>query len=452
MSVRQSEIPSGIRDLLRQSLDRLGVTQLGLAKSAGVSQGFVSNLLTGKRPVGDRGLVKAIADALQERLTAMARTGMMERVDAAEIQQVLNALRVHFGLVKRERRSLPGGAVASDAVNYLDRSVDHDGWQMASSESIAEILQELPLAMIVSGPVHSGKTTYMKALEREFVNAGVRVASLDAKLASNLEEARADGEATRNVIRQLSRLIKTAWGLPGTIPPDENLVVAFASWLEEQLRAVPAEERLIAIDNLTDLPDGAGFGVLRVLRNLHNARAANTDLPSICVAIGLNSPRAKDMLESSMTAFNVHVALDWFDASDVETLASRLEPERLPKFVDRVFDYFRGQPYATDVGLRLLIRGADWAQVQERASDGTGAFAQHEHNLRRTLQDGRSGLALVTHRSDATSVRRPDIQCLLDAYIIGNLDGTFNYASEYYGAVVPRLVAEIESVDAEGGS
>lgn len=435
-------LPESLRQKLRDALASLRVSQERLTKdrSGGkeiqrsLSQGFVSNLMSGK-PISKVDKVGLVVNGIREVVKQRVSEGGLAPAEANRIHRLADDLEAHFGLRVRSRRPLPGETITRDTLAYIDREVTYIAWRMSSSTSFERILSSVPLAMCIYGPIQSGLTSYMRNLTHEMENVGIEVLLVDAKMAGRFVQ---DPEVLAEVIlRELGHTMADLWDF-APISKDDNPVKGsqFATWLVGEARRKPHRgKRLIAIDGLPNVPKEAGLKLLDILRTVAQ-RGANYNVPSSLLCLPYETPDSNELIYSSKK-FAIGVEVDWFTEGEVQQFCNTLLPETLEEAWRDLYAYFGGQPYLTHVCVQLLEMNAPvadwpakWEEIKKTAEIGEGAFDTHHTLLVRGLQGlerkpGKILHALCNSKKQVLDVSKYDplaVDYLVESRLVDRMD------------------------------
>ena len=339
---RGQQLGDNDRAFLKALLPRLGMTQLDFARSASLSQGWLSGVLSGARPTAEPAMLDRMAAAALQFLKERHEQNQIEEAEALELRQGLEGYLLS-GLRPGERDiSTPGGAVPARAVNYVTREVERE---------ILDCLKQNTFTLAVEGPPQCGITTLLKRLEVEADKDGVEVAFLDCQEAAPKDLPATDREADEAMDRFcsfLAEMLAYEWGfgeVPGSIGRP-----GFPAWLRQQMASGRYKLRLLILDDLTAVGPRLALQIMSLIRVLHNARA-EANLP-VNFAIGMNCQFEtvwdKVTRSSSYSVVYPQIQVDWFSEDEYTTWFKAITGEEARgALFDSLWGKYGGQPYLT---------------------------------------------------------------------------------------------------------
>lgn len=89
-------LPEAFRRSLRQVVNVLGLDQKGIARSVGASEGMVSNLFSGKRPVRNSNFITSMTGLMEQRVTDASFEGILDPERRKGVERIIGDLRDIF--------------------------------------------------------------------------------------------------------------------------------------------------------------------------------------------------------------------------------------------------------------------------------------------------------------------------------------------------------------------
>jgi transcriptional regulator with XRE-family HTH domain len=387
-------LPGKTADRLKKALSALRLNQADLAERIGMSQPWVSKVLLGKvvRDVeACERLVREVRRAVDEQISR----GLIEETRIPEIRQTLRLLETALG--PRAMFAPPGGAIPSDAENFVMRPVITDA---------LSCLDSIPFSMCVTGPADSGKTTVLAALTREAGTHGIQVSFVDCKAAlkGELERLQEDRSTAGFPGREsvlatgILRAALDGWGVPAPGDRVKDSLDAVDA-LGTRLRASgPGREpggHLLILDGITDTARGHpeyAADLLRMIRVLHNSRATHGLNLSLAVSLSWTSHLFYSHIRESSALAIFHPVLEagWFSHDEVAVLLRHMGDDA-SAHLNALMDHYGGAPLVTHIAAtRILEQNTDPDVVFEEAKLGKGQFAFHVREVSRLLEEATS--------------------------------------------------------------
>ena len=111
-------LPEEFRVSLRYAVNVLGLDQLGIARGVHISQGLVSNLFTGKKPIRDRHIVNGIVALMEQKVIDASTGGTLDAEKRKEMEEIIRNLRDVFN------PRLPVTTLRTIDPNWIDLILD----------------------------------------------------------------------------------------------------------------------------------------------------------------------------------------------------------------------------------------------------------------------------------------------------------------------------------------
>lgn len=257
--VRSVRLNDDDREFLRFLLASLHLTQRVFGDQAGVPQGWLSGVMSGKRPAVEPEMLTRMGSAAKELLEKSEIPGLDAEALEKGIAQV-------FRLRDEATRLIapPGGAIPPYATNFIERH---------GMEAARGLLGRTSFTMSVEGGRGTGKTTFLKWLQEEAERRGFEVAFVDCGDFAPAHDFPDDQLPPQfdKLLVQLAEYLEEAWSLP----PVSKDGMCFTNWwlrMRAPMGAANPRPRLLVLDRLTRLGYTFAEYLLKLVRNIHNSR------------------------------------------------------------------------------------------------------------------------------------------------------------------------------------
>jgi transcriptional regulator with XRE-family HTH domain len=405
------------RAFLRSFLATLGLSQSEFAIAASISQGWLSQLLSGTRTGAEAIVLDRVVGAAQRLLQKRRDSAAITEEDADRLSAQL--ARSFSTSAPEEPRAIapPGGAIPFTAANFVKR--------LEVEREILQCLKKRAFTLAIVGPPQTGVTTTLKWLESQSQQAGFEIASFDCHLAAPLQEPGSfstdqevdnyEDAQMQHFLQLLSEHLTATWNLPSFAA--EASILSFYKWLRDSLTSGRYRLRLLILDGVLSLGPRNALLLLRLVRTIHNEQA-NMSL-NIALGIHLSSPIIYERITRSpqFTVINPRISLDWFSRDEVLKLTTAFlgsgGEENAPAadatlaIMEKLYLHYRGQPYLTQLALdrisdriakdeMLSPEDAEAGVYQEAvglSSEGWGPnlFQLHKEAIERSLAERKQG-------------------------------------------------------------
>jgi transcriptional regulator with XRE-family HTH domain len=350
------------RSFLRSFLTTLNLSQSEFAAAAGISQGWLSQLLSGTRTGAEPVVLDRVVGAAQRLLEKKRESGAITADEADRLSGQLERSFLASTPEETQAISAPGGAIPFTAANFVKR--------LEAERDILQCLKKRAFTVAVLGPPQTGVTTTLKWMESQSQQAGFEVTYFDCHLAAPLqepqrfssrreEETYEDGQMER-FLQLLSQHLSANWNLPSL--SGGTTLLGFYKWLRDSLTSGRYRLRLLILDGVLALGPRNALLLLRLVRTIHNEQA-NMSL-NIALGIHLSSPMLYERITRSpqFTVINPRIPLEWFSPDEVLKLTAAVLGSRedenasggigsTARAVEMLYRHYRGQPYLTQLAL-----------------------------------------------------------------------------------------------------
>lgn len=365
------------RTFLRYLLNTLQLTQKTFSERAGVQQGWLSGVISGKRPAIEIETFTRIGQAGIQLVEEAKEKNAISETDLNTLELGINKV---WGVREDQEKLLapPGGAIPSDAANFIDRP--------AEMRIALALLSEKPFTMAVEGGPLSGKTTFLKWFEEEAEKRGFEVAYLDCGDVATARETDAekiDQKLNETLIR-ISEYLAEAWQLP-RINTDG---MRFMNWwlrMKGPLASGRQRQRLLILDRVTRLGLEVGEYLLKLIRNIHNSRGADGVALSFALGVDADIVSIKNDLQRSPAYSIVHPRLTMhrFDQTQIQDLlASVCGPQFEPAWAEKILSLskpFHCQPYFVHASAKFLANNPSLSDLEIEIKTFKGDFETIQH-------------------------------------------------------------------------
>lgn len=365
------------RSFLRYLLTTLQLTQKGFSERAGVQQGWLSGVMSGKRPAVEMETFARIGQAALNLVEEAKQEQVVGEIDLTTLERGINKM---FGVREDQEKLLapPGGAIPSDAANFIERPEE-----MRIS---LELLSEKPFTMAVEGGPLSGKTTFLKWFEEEAEKRGFEVAYLDCGDFASTQETSPDkiDQKFNEILIRVAEYLAEAWLLPNV----KTEGMRFMNWwlrMKGPLAAGRQRQRLLILDRVTRLGLEIGEYLLKLIRNIHNSRGADGVALSFALGVDADIVSIKNDLQRSPAYSIVHprLAMRRFNHTQIEQmLVSICGSQFNPEWVERIMTLSEGfhcQPYFVHAAIKFLANNPSIADLEKEIKTFNGDFETVQH-------------------------------------------------------------------------
>ncbi len=362
---------------LQTAMRALDLRQIDVARISGISQSWLSNLLSGRLPLRDR-------DALQRVLTDMGNcidhslsTGRLDVDTADRLRSGLNFLQE-----RTDGKPLveAWGSIPVDAANYIHRG----NAEIMIKEILVRDCRHWNFSLAITGQPDSGKSTHLGFLKGIATREGVQIAQVDGHGIRNQESTE---EKRVRLFGLLTEEIAYSWELP----PHEGITHGgrFERYVRTGLQGLSGKDRtakrLLVIDDIDRLDDPQViFELLATLKVMGNSKA--TSGLNYAIAIGL-SPNSLE-LHKTLRSYSIanQIRMGWFDQNLVSKLVDNFKLSDPEQVTQQLYKWFNGQPFLTHLAVAMLFReGKTLDQVYQEALGGKEHFGWHVRNVRNML-------------------------------------------------------------------
>ncbi|SPF38592.1 hypothetical protein SBA4_2170010 [Candidatus Sulfopaludibacter sp. SbA4] len=360
------------RDFLRSVLTTLNLTQKVFADRAGVPQGWLSGVMAGKRPAVEPEMLARMGNAAD---TLLGEAEKELKIAASDAE----SLRKGIAQVFRIRQEAPaliapvGGAIPTDATNFIERQPE---MSMALN-----LLDGTPFTMAVEGGPLTGKTTFLRWFEEEAEKRGFEVAYVDCSDLAPVRESN-DEELTASfngMLGQLTEYLVEAWSLPAVRTDG----IGFMNWwlrMKGPLLAGRPRPRLLILDGVTRLGPVIGEYLLKLVRNIHNARGP--DGVALSFALGVDADIVRIQFNPTRSdAYSVvcpRFVMRRFDDEQIRSMLVAIAGEPLEKgWVSEIKTLAKNrhcQPYFVHAAANFLKAHRSLDALREEVDQSRGAF------------------------------------------------------------------------------
>lgn len=396
-------LTSKIREDLVSLIKKLEVRQKDVAESLGISQSWVSNLVSGAAPVRDINAVKEVVTFLESRLNAKQRLGVIKASEYEMAYILLEAILTEAGIDAVRPQVEASGSISIDARNYVRTS------------SEAKILDALSrdrgnstLSLMITGSPDSGKSTAAGFFINEYrQRMGDRIANISMRAITDLYRDKPVEELHLGIFRSMARVIDVAWPLKDKIDSAEQSRVRgeiedemdFVFWFDERMKGSNRiDHSALLVEDIDKLPVGLSGAVIKTLSVLTEHRVFNRHKFSI---VGVLSPTRKDIVGALGFWGNLlPVGVEWFNQDETLKLMHACFGRDDQRFAN-IYELTAGQPLLTHGIMDHLTRSKDGRQftvedvvdrsLAEYISDRPGeykVFSRHFKALNGVLENG----------------------------------------------------------------
>lgn len=132
-------LPEEFRLSLRYAVNVLGLDQLTISRSIHSSQGLVSNLFTGRKPVRDRYVVESIASLMEQRVKETSTVEILDSEKRGNVAEVIKNLRDAFNPSLKEVSGIPTTTLRTRSnLSFRDLMSDSLGLVIRQSAKFSE--------------------------------------------------------------------------------------------------------------------------------------------------------------------------------------------------------------------------------------------------------------------------------------------------------------------------
>jgi len=344
------------RARFKEIMQALGLSQKETAPQAGVTEAWLSNLLTGNRKRLKLEMIAKVADFLLGVLWIQRAEGGFARHEerAAEDADFLK----RFSAERTRSVHPPGGMVPLDADHYIQR----EGKPQLSRFSYA--------VQIFSGPPQVGISSALARYEAQALTQGRETLWFDGY-----------GWDSQKLPGALAEQMCLEWELPK--PHQEiNSLRDLRFWITKSLKQQPKRELLLVVDDIASLGD------------MPQSENVITQWKSFAESIQLHCARERLNLHVAIALPYIvwgnpsseiipQIEIEWFTLSECRTLSHQLGKDWDPK----IYAHAGGQPYLT----HAAIADPTFTQALANFEESPGAlkrfreYTVHCHSLAKAL-------------------------------------------------------------------
>lgn len=395
----QEDQRGGLKHLLRE----LGIKQEGLAETIGISQSWVSNLLSGTTPQRDRKAMEALVGEVRRTVERRNLQGLLTDEKAQGRYTFLDGILDQSGLNFRKPIAQPMGYMPVDAANYIPRPDE----ERALRYMLDRDARHYTFNLLVSGPPDSGKSTIIGYLQNMAGHDKVQVAQVHHNELIK-EEERADPEREEKALLNLTaKTMAGAWDLPQPSTGEISHYVQLSHYLRESMAKVdPHKRRLLVIDNLEGLRSAAlQRKFLAVVDDMFEKMGMMYPAKfAVVLGITPNSQALQDYLDYEKHGSRIEVS--WFNQQQVRDLTSAVGGERLVRYSGQLYEQYGGQPFLTHLAATQLADDGRLGseQVYQQALESPQPFNWHTRSIRKLLATEPDAQALFQLTCEAGSL------------------------------------------------
>jgi transcriptional regulator with XRE-family HTH domain len=315
------ELSGDDRKQLNELSEGLSLTQAEIVKLAKVSQSWLSQVFSGYRTSANAEMLERVVNVLMAHLKSPQQDTPLsgERVKAALV--FLDHLVESPAKANVASANSPGGIVPLDASYYIERDADLQ---------VQQALKNLPVTMIVRGPVHCGKSSLLARLEQKAIEKGIRTAWFDPVA---VPKAQHQADISANAAGALCELLQQKWRLKEPRHGTTRSVTSLQNWLSEALGPTADEPRLLIFDDIAKL---GAYGVEEWLSSFVREVASwqRKGRVNVSIAVGLTYHFGPNFAQrfvhsSSIVHWWPRIELDWLTSREIAKLVSLIGWERL---------------------------------------------------------------------------------------------------------------------------
>jgi transcriptional regulator with XRE-family HTH domain len=372
------------RHRLSQIVDLLGLNQREAAARVGVTQPWLSRLLSGGRENPEAEKFFPFVENLSNALLDSQEAGDTPRADIQNAVEYLRNFNPEF-----EPPFNPGAVVPLESSKYIERGVD--------TELLDRLLKKETFCAQVRGPVQTGKTSLLRRLEAKAADKNFHTSWFDTKLSiTDVQRVRHTNELVVELARLLHDQLVADWSL-GESSLEILSPQRLNNWLKVELATTKNRPRLLILDDLSYLgPEAADALEIAILRPIANWQGQGYNISFVVGTTLQFGPEFQRKLDevSSIVKWDATLETAWFNHSERRDFYSELtgESAELDSSEDvdlvKALDVFAaGQPLLTHAILSedklknlLTTKYKDWSEANKKKANGERIAIEDELN------------------------------------------------------------------------